>query len=180
MSTKYLAEKMTRKALIDIFTLLKGAQNYTSKEVIAILEGEHSPKLIRETLYRLKRQKYLAGSAYQGYKLTDKGVSRLNKLEFETIRQTDSWDYTWRLVIYDIPEEKRAARDAIRRLVKKLGFMQLQQSVWAHPLPCLDEFRLIRDAYETQNHILLIETPHTQEHESLLGKFHKIYPKLID
>lgn len=178
MSTKYLAEKLTRKVLIDIFGLIKGTQRYTSKEIVAILGSEYTPGLIRDTLYRLRRQQYISGGAYKGYELTNKGKSRLNMLEFEMLQQTAIWDKTWRLVIYDIPEENRKARDTVRRLIKRLGFAQLQQSVWAHPLPCLDEFQQIRDSYGVQNHILLIETPHTIDHDSLLEKFQKSYPDL--
>ena len=163
---------------MDIFELLKNANKYTSREIIAILESDYSPELIRKTLYRLRRQQYLNGGAYEGYELTTKGKSRLSALEFETIEQTGAWDNTWRIVIYDIPEEDRAARDAIRRLIKKLGFIQLQQSVWAHPFPCLDQFQQIRDTYGVSNHILLIETPHTADQATLLEKFYTIYPRL--
>ncbi len=46
------------------------------------------------------------------------------------------WDGYWRLISFDIPERARGARDALRRVLKRAGFCQLQQSVWIHPYDC--------------------------------------------
>ena len=43
------------------------------------------------------------------------------------------WDGKWRLIIWDIPESSRKQRDAVRWFVKKLGFYQLQKSVFLTP-----------------------------------------------
>lgn len=40
------------------------------------------------------------------------------------------WDGKWRIVIFDIPEEKRIIRNLFRRNLKKWGFKHLQKSVW--------------------------------------------------
>lgn len=40
------------------------------------------------------------------------------------------WDGKWRIVIFDIPEERRIIRNLFRRNLKKWGFKQLQKSVW--------------------------------------------------
>lgn len=60
------------------------------------------------------------------FKLTDEGKTALllNKLEEE------DWDGKWRVVIFDIPEQKRLVRDLLRRNLKKWGFKPLQKSVW--------------------------------------------------
>lgn len=42
----------------------------------------------------------------------------------------DNWDGKWRIVIFDIPEQKRLIRDLFRRNLKKWGFKHLQKSVW--------------------------------------------------
>lgn len=179
MSTKYLGEQITREATIAILSLIKSASRYTSAEIIAILESDHAPKTVRNILYRLKERGHITGGAYNGYALSLKGLDRLEKLQLAPLKQTKPWDATWRLVIYDIPEDQRKARDAIRKLVKKLGFTQLQQSVWIHPLPCLDEFASIRDAYGIHKHIMLIETPHSEEYADELKHFQSIYPNVI-
>lgn len=50
-------------------------------------------------------------------------------LELEEIRVED-WDGKWRVVIFDIPEQKRIVRNLFRRNLKRWGFKQLQKSVW--------------------------------------------------
>ena len=40
------------------------------------------------------------------------------------------WDGKYRIVIFDIPEEKRIIRNLFRRNLKKWGFKHLQKSVW--------------------------------------------------
>ena len=42
----------------------------------------------------------------------------------------EEWDGKWRIVIFDIPEEKRIIRNLFRRNLKKWGFKHLQKSVW--------------------------------------------------
>lgn len=44
------------------------------------------------------------------------------------------WDEKWRLVSYDIVQENREKRRKVRKILHKLGFKQLQRSVWVSPL----------------------------------------------
>lgn len=58
-------------------------------------------------------------------KLTEAGRDLLgNEVEDKV------WDGKWRIVIFDIPEEKRIIRNLFRRNLKKWGFKHLQKSVW--------------------------------------------------
>jgi len=49
------------------------------------------------------------------------------------------WDGLWRLVIFDIREVERRARDSLRKKLKKLGFAMWQESVYISPHPLVDE-----------------------------------------
>ncbi|MCL5019872.1 MAG: CRISPR-associated endonuclease Cas2, partial [Patescibacteria group bacterium] len=40
------------------------------------------------------------------------------------------WDERFRLIFYDIPEDKRSKRDAIRRILTNYNLGRLQNSVW--------------------------------------------------
>lgn len=44
--------------------------------------------------------------------------------------QEKQWDGKWRIVSFDIPEEKRVIRNLLRRNLKKWGFKHLHKSVW--------------------------------------------------
>lgn len=67
-------------------------------------------------------------------RLTDKG--RNKALWTKKKMEDEKWDKKWRLVIWDIPEKRKKARDLLRHQLKQLGFMKLQNSVWASKKDC--------------------------------------------
>jgi DNA-binding transcriptional regulator PaaX len=62
----------------------------------------------------------------------NKTVLRLTNMgnEFVVGRSGNNWDGKYRLVIWDIPENKRVIRNLFRRKLKDFGFVLLQKSVW--------------------------------------------------
>ena len=72
-------------------------------------------------------------------RLTDEGRNQVlwTKLKFNE----EKWDGKWRLVIWDIPEKRRKARDLLRAKLKELGFKKWQQSVWATKKNCTRPLR---------------------------------------
>lgn len=73
------------------------------------------------------------------YKLTDKGKQ---KAVWESIKISDEdWDGKWRLVIFDIPEKRRQARNLLRNSLKKWGFTPWQQSLWVTKKNCTKPLR---------------------------------------
>ena len=45
------------------------------------------------------------------------------------------WDKAWRILFFDIPESKRRYRDYLRNTLRKVGFKEMQRSIWAYPYP---------------------------------------------
>jgi len=64
------------------------------------------------------------------------------------------WDGKWRIVVFDIPEKYAALRNRIRTLLKKIGFVQLQQSVWVFPYECEDLTLMIKKESDLSAYIL--------------------------
>lgn len=84
-------------------------------------------------------------------KLTEKGKRVVKEILFDSmkIEKQKIWDRKWRIVIFDIPENKRRSmRDAMRQKLQKIGFFQLQKSVWACPYPCEKEVQLICEVFD--------------------------------
>lgn len=54
------------------------------------------------------------------------------------------WDGKWRVLIFDIPEKRRVAREQIRMTLLNIGFMRLQDSVWIFPYDCEDLITLLK------------------------------------
>lgn len=59
-----------------------------------------------------------------------------------------SWDRKWRIVLFDIPEKLRKARNALRGALKKMEFFEYQKSVFVHPYECRDEIDFVIEYFE--------------------------------
>lgn len=72
--------------------------------------------------------------------LTDAGRRHLEMEEARTsspaAKKQKRWDGRYRLVMFDIPETRKATRDRLRQLMSEFGFMRLQNSVWVSPYDC--------------------------------------------
>lgn len=82
-------------------------------------------------LKRLREQGYIDLENYNNHltaKLTDAGKS---EAVLRKILTNEAWDGKWRVVIWDIPEKHRKARDILRSKLKTWGFKPWQKSVWA-------------------------------------------------
>lgn len=86
-------------------------------------------------------------------KITEKGKQKILKFDIDKlqIREPDSWDGRWRIVLFDVPETKKLAREALRRKLKELGFYQLQKSAFVYPYECKEEISFIRAVYEIKD-----------------------------
>ena len=86
--------------------------------------------------------------------LTDKGKQKLLKYDFEKMRiPRQRWDGKWRIVIFDIPEKQREARDSLRDKLKNLGFHELQRSVFVYPLDCGNEMEFIIEFFNIRKFV---------------------------
>jgi DNA-binding transcriptional regulator PaaX len=90
--------------------------------------------------------------------LTEKGKKR--KLQYDldnlVISKREKWDKKWRFLMFDIPESKKPAREALREKLKKLGFFQFQKSVWIYPHPCSEEIDFISEVFAIAPYINLM------------------------
>ncbi len=91
-------------------------------------------------VYDLKRRGLIEYTPSQSLILTEKGLKRINfqKLEEITLEEKKI-DGLWRLIIFDIPEQKRSARHLLRDKLNELNCYQLQKSVYVTPYICEKE-----------------------------------------
>ena len=68
--------------------------------------------------------------------------------------KTSTWDHKWRIAIFDIPETHATLRNKVRFILKRAGFVQLQQSVWIFPHECQELVRLIKEESRLSTYIL--------------------------
>ncbi len=75
------------------------------------------------------------------------------KTEGIKIKIPKTWDGKWRIIIFDIPESLKKARNALRFHLKKWGFYRLQKSVFVLPWPCEDEIEFIVELYNIRRYV---------------------------
>jgi phenylacetic acid degradation operon negative regulatory protein len=68
-----------------------------------------------------------------------------------------SWDGRWRLVIFDIPNQRNAERARLRRYLHSRDFGYLQNSVWISPDPLEEERRVLAGGTVNVESLILFE-----------------------
>lgn len=81
------------------------------------------------------------------------------------------WDKKWRLLIFDIAEQRRPARVKIRKTLIALGFVRLQDSVWAYPYDCEDFIALLKADLKIGKDVLYIIADKVENDGWLRQKF---------
>jgi CRISPR/Cas system-associated endoribonuclease Cas2 len=58
--------------------------------------------------------------------------------------QKKKWDRRWRMVVFDVPERRRKVRTRLCAIMREIGFVRLQDSVWVYPYDCEDFIALLK------------------------------------
>lgn len=91
--------------------------------------------------------------------LTEEGRRRQKLAELKTLARNamismpTKWDRKWHLLVFDIPESKKEAREAFRSFLEHFGFFKFQDSVFIHPFGYHKEIGLFKEMFELQQHI---------------------------
>lgn len=111
---------------------------------------------LSQALKRLREKGYIendqADTNQVVLKLTGLGKEALG-LEVE-----EEWDGKFRIVIFDIPEQKRVIRNLFRRRLKDWGFKRWQQSVWITKRNVSKKLRLLINDLKIEDWIAVIES----------------------
>ncbi|MCR4305512.1 MAG: hypothetical protein NUV73_00320 [Candidatus Daviesbacteria bacterium] len=92
-------------------------------------------------------------------KLTEAGKDLISN-QFEE----KNWDGKWRVVLFDIPEEKRIIRNLFRRNLKKWGFKHLQKSVWISKRNVFDKLELYIKDLGIERWVIVMEVNRLTSH----------------
>lgn len=154
--TRSLSEKIFEKgfnaAAYVLFAVKEGGENflralpdsYPSFKLMKALFGvgykkQHfKPSTIRSSLCRLREQGLIEKDPKEKtFTLTEKGKKLTTYIENRYLLLNKPWDGDLRLVSFDIPENQKFWREAIRQELTAFQFYQLQKSVYIgkHPLP---------------------------------------------
>lgn len=99
--------------------------------------------------------------------LTDKGRMCALRQQFRSIVLPipRRWDKKWRVVVFDVPEEKKRSRDALRGKLKELGFREFQKSVFVFPYHCENEINFVVNYFNMHKHVRYGELRLSYDHD---------------
>ena len=178
-----MAKKRTRKSeitekvfefLVDLGSLVP--QPFETPHAWIRRSGSAVPKpAYSRTIYRLKKQGVLTITKKNNKKflqLTNKGQIQALLTMAKMPKATRRWDGKWRLIMFDIPEQSKAQRNLLRKILKKQGLKKLQASVFIGPQP------INRAAIEYLklsgliNYIRMLRVDEVDNEKELLHLFH--------
>ena len=98
-------------------------------------------------------------------RLTKEGKKKMHslKLDSDTTLVNTSWDGFWRIILLDLPENRKAERDSLRYLLKKAGFVCLKNSAWISPFPFEHLFTNIKKDLGLTTEMMIIVTEFIDE-----------------
>ncbi len=136
---------LTTVATVGVLSIALVAPN--ALKLLRLAKKKYDPKyyLAKKTKQMIKQGllKEVVVGSWKSVSLTSKGERALKKYRFQQ-RPKQKWDGKWRVVIFDVWEKSRILRDALRKEIKQIGFIQLQQSVWIYPYDCEDYIELLK------------------------------------
>lgn len=127
---------------------------------------------LMRALYRLKNRNKIEHVKDENnnmvIRITENGRKCIRRINFDniTLEKPLIWDKKWRLVIFDIPEKKKPAREALREKLKDIGLKRLQDSVYVTPFPCEKEINLIKIIFNLSDYwidVIITENLGTRE-----------------
>lgn len=175
--------------------------DYIGRHMLLAARGSYKaclfvpPKNKKESIYNAVSQMLKTGYLEKVVKngkpylrISNRGFQGWQRdFSFLAMRDTP-WDGKWRLVIFDLPEERKIRREALRRKLYELGFGQLQKSIYISP------FDFVQDMAEflERQHLLGYAFVLTAKHELMgsakklanrvwkLDKINKEYTKIME
>ncbi|MBU1179139.1 hypothetical protein KKB69_02300 [Patescibacteria group bacterium] len=131
---------------------------------------------IKTCIGRLKQQGLIKFESKNGktfVRLTEKGKEKLLKYQLQEIKikKPSKWDNKWRVIIFDIKENRRYIRDSLRKELINLGFFNLQKSVWVYPYECEEVVIMLKSHLQIGKDVLYMVVDRIENDKWLKKEF---------
>lgn len=146
-------------ATAGILTIAMAVPNAVS--LLGMVGPRNRSFRVKKALKRLIEEGYVVMSKKEGDRylsLTSKGQKLSARISMGnlTVKRPGTWDGKWHVLIFDIPENKKAVRDKIRQTLILIGFVRLQDSVWVYPYYCEDFITLLKVDFKIGKELLYL------------------------
>jgi len=157
---------ITEKILSHLYSSIDAGFSYRMKKGLSIDGLFYDPwksknfkrTQIQDSLKELSRLKYIKKKQnYDGsilVSLSEKGRLRILNMRFRRLNtKKEKWDGKWRMVSFDIPEERKKGRNALRYRLRMAGFREVQESLFLYPYDCEKEIRDFIELFKLQKYV---------------------------
>lgn len=140
LSNQRTSYKTTKLLIKEIFGLKKEPKNIS----------RYFSKLRKQNLIKTEK----SGDTHN-IVLTENGRKVFLRFNYEkiVINKTKIWDRNFRMILFDIPEKKKRARDSFRLKMRELGCVKFNDSVWVYPYPCQKEVDFIANYWNVGKYV---------------------------
>ena len=138
---------------------------------------EERQKFLNNVGYLLRKRmirKFIQGKK-EYIELTKKGKKDAKIIiakNFKIIKPK-KWDGKWRIVIFDIADKNKIARDILRGMLKRMNFYMLQESVFIHPFDSYNEVKYIVNLYKLGGSVRYLISEIIEGEKDLINHFLK-------
>lgn len=131
---------------------------------------------LKEKIYYLKKMGMIESFVENKetyYELTPRATKHIERIKYDDIKitKTKKWDKKWRIVIFDVPEDKKTGRDLFRRKIISMGFRQIQKSVYVYPFECTGEVLKVSSFLNLSRFVTIVIAEIVQGEESIIEYF---------
>lgn len=169
---KVVLETIKAASVLSVALVAPNAMQIFGKKGFVNLHSRQRD-VINAARDRLVKAGFLARDRGGFLRLTEKGVERLRKDELAdyTLIVPKIWDKKWRVLIFDIPEERKVLRAKLRRTLFSIGFIRLQDSVWVYPYDCAELVALLKADFKVGKDLLYMVVNEIENDSSLRNFF---------
>lgn len=126
-----------------------------------LIKNQKNKRSIIKSIDFLKRNDFILvieKEKKQILTISHKGKKKILEFNLDNIqiKKPRKWDGYWRIVIFDIPEKKKKAREALRGRLAAMNFFQMQKSCFIYPYECRDEIEFISNIFNIKKYIKVI------------------------
>ncbi len=169
IAPKHYARALLFRSLLEAVENILIEQNNQVSRQRKYYVGKVIRELIKNDLIIVRGDKYL---------LSEKGEKELERyLDIEEVITVPKiWDGKFRVIIFDIPENKRAIRAAVREQLIVWGFIRLQNSVWVYPYECQKIISLLKTRFGVLRDVLYLQVDYLENDSWLKKEFNLSSP----
>lgn len=174
----FLVALLKLGGLLSIVLIAPGALPAVDK--IFMKNKKFDKREFKRTVKRLTNAGVLETS-FEGeeynIRLSKKGTKQAIEYSLDdiTIKPPKKWDNKWRIVLFDIPEAKKRARDAFKCRLVQLDFRLIQKSVYILPYPCEKELQYIVSVYEITQYVKFIVADYIDGQDELIKDYNLVH-----